>query len=157
MAWWLLVVVELLSVAQGPTVARHSASHSFFSNAAARQQPEEPLGLFAIDNTSLLLRRWSRPRIYSIVFNKISKCSSSSAGGVMRALAHHMGLFPDTQILGLTNASAATTRRTKIADNGAVAEATLDGFIKREPFVMATHLAAQTWQALQRVSVRVLA
>ena len=72
-------------------------------------------------------------------------------------MAHHMGLFPDTQILGLTNASAATTRRTKFADNGAVAEATLDGFIKREPFVMATHLAAQTWQALQRVSVRVLA
>jgi hypothetical protein len=142
---WLLIV----GLTQGRTVVKHPASRSLVGVAAARQQPQ-PLEWFPADNESvLLLRRWRRPRMYSIVFNKIAKCSSSSAGGVMRALAYNMGLFTDTQILGLTNNTA------QRVDRAAVTGATLDGIITHQPFIMATHAAAHIWQVLQRVRVRV--
>ena len=99
---------------------------------------------------------WVSRHNYSIVFNKIMKCASSTAAGVLRAVAYHSGLFSDTQLDNMTIATNRTTR-TAIANRSRGVEVDLWPFkyatyIKNEPFVLATHAAAHEWQTLQRVS-----
>jgi len=96
-------------------------------------------------NKSFRLQPWRPHKRFSLVFNKIEKCSSSTAGGVMRAIGYFRNATPDTHM---------TNMKTSKSVKSLLAEASADRVaqVVPEPFVMATHDAVHVWNALSSVS-----
>ena len=86
-----------------------------------------------LNSSSFLLREWRRAQNFSIVFNKIDKCSSSSAAGVMRTIGFHRHAYADTQMHLKQGGSLHATHLTS-----------------HEPFVLATHHAAGQWSRFRQ-------
>lgn len=102
--------------------------------AAGGHVPVQPS--HALSSSGFLLREWRRVQNFSIVFNKIEKCSSSSAAGVMRTVGFHRNAYADTQMHLKQGGSLQATHLTS-----------------HEPFVLATHHAAGQWSRFrQKVS-----
>lgn len=92
-------------------------------------------------NGSFILSEWERVSNFSIVYNKIQKCSSSTVGGVFRTIGLHRNAHPDTGTpFFLHHLSGG--KISKLADSE-VAE------LLHEPFVMAMHESAKEWRHLR--------
>jgi hypothetical protein len=50
------------------------------------------------DSDNFLLKPWSHVANYSIVYNKIPKCASSTTAGIFRTIANNNNLYTDTAI-----------------------------------------------------------
>eukprot|EP00750_Incisomonas_marina_P014042 INCI1759.2.p1 GENE.INCI1759.2~~INCI1759.2.p1 ORF type:complete len:301 (-),score=41.27 INCI1759.2:704-1606(-) len=94
-------------------------------------------------NSSFILREWDRVSNFSIVYNKIQKCSSSTVGGVFRTIGLHRNARPDTDMPFLTHLG----KHLGTMSDAEAAQAL------HEPFVLAMHEAAGEWHQLRpRVS-----
>ena len=99
----------------------------------------------AQQNSSFVLRGWDRVSNYSIVYNKIQKCSSSTVAGIFRTIGLHRNAYPDTGMTFLTHFQQHLATMSDVQTAKAL----------REPFVMATHDSAGQWKRLRpRVRLR---
>ena len=96
-------------------------------------------------NPKFLLKPWERSKKYSILFNKIEKCASSSVASVVRAIGYRRRAATEAQY------SEAYKFMHKLTQSKTAAwQAAFAGL--GEPFTLATHTSVIMWRHMREVS-----
>ena len=114
------------------------------------------------EKTTWMMKTWPPPifvppKTYSIVFNKVEKCASSTVGGILRVIAHRRNLTADTSYSEAFLSEAEKGQQKVVNPSGQflsdTAAETGQRWVDtlREPFILATHHARLQWGQLQQV------